>query len=377
MRGNIRSRGRDTWEVRVDIGRDPLTGKRRQVSRTVRGRKRHAEALAASLISQHELGIDAPRGRQSVGDFLRHWLREYAKPSTAPKTFRRYEEIVRLHLIPVIGSLSLSKLRPSHIQGVHRRVAEKGLSTRTALHCHRVLKEALQHAVRWQLLSRNPADAVDAPRPQRYEIAATGPEDLKRLLDAADQTRYGPLVTVALLTGLRTGELLGLRWQDVDFDNAVLRVQQTCQWLSGEGFIFRQPKSHRSTRPVALSPDTVETLRGCRVSYLEERLAAGTAYEDNDLVFADALGRPFHPHTVWDGWRRIVKAANLPRLRFHDLRHAHASLLMAQGVHPKIVSERLGHSSVSITLDIYSHVAPNLQADAAAGLDALLKRGKA
>src|SRR6266496_886883 len=273
MRGNIRSRGKGTWEVRIDIGRDPLTGKRRQVSRTVRGRKRHAE--------------------------------------------------------------------------------------------------------RWQLLSRNPADAVDAPRPQRYEIAAQGPDDLKRLLDSADQTRYGPLVSVALLTGLRMGELFGLRWLDVDLDNGVLRVQQTCQWLSGEGFIFRQPKSHRSTRPVALSPDTVEILRGRRVSYLEERLAAGTAYEDNGLVFADALGRPLHPHTVWDGWRRIVKATGLPRLRFHDLRHAHASLLMAQGVHPKIVSERLGHSSVSITLDISSHVAPNLQADAAAGLDTLRKRGNA
>jgi len=377
MRGHIRKRGKDSWEVRVDIGRDPTTGKRRQVSRTVRGRKRDAEALLASLISQHELGIDAPRGRQTVGDFLQHWLREYAKPNTAPKTFRRYEEIVRLHLTPVIGSMSLSKLRPSDIQAVHRKVAEKGLSARTALHCHRVLKEALQHAVKWQFLSLNPAHRVDAPRPQRHDMAAQRPDDLKRLLDAADKTRYGPLVTVALLTGLRMGELFGLRWLDVDLDDGILRVQQTCQWLSGEGFIFRQPKSHRSTRPVALSPDTVEILRVRRVSYLEERLAAGTAYEDSGLVFADALGRPLHPHTVWDGWRRIVKAADLPRLRFHDLRHAHASLLMAQGVHPKIVSERLGHSSVSITLDIYSHVAPNLQADAAAGLDTLLKRGKA
>ena len=376
MRGHIRKRG-DSWEVRVDIGRDPVTGKRRQMSRSVRGRKRDAEAAVASLISQHEAGIDAPRGKQTVGDFLKQWLKDYAQTNTAPKTFRRYEEIVRLHLTPVIGEIRLSKLRPLHIQPVYRKVTEQGLSARTALHCHRVLREALHHAVKWQLLSQNPADAVESPRPTRSEMAAVAPDDLKRLLDSADQTRYGPLVTVALLTGLRMGELLGLRWQDVDFDNSVLCVQQTCQWLSGMGFIFRQPKSYRSVRPVALSPDTVERLRQCRVRQLEERLAAGTAYEDKGLVFADALGRPLHPHTLWDAWRRIVKAANLPRLRFHDLRHAHASLLMAQGVHPKIVSERLGHSSVSITLDIYSHVAPNLQADAAAGLDALLKRGKA
>ncbi len=377
MRGNIRNRGKDTWEVRIDMGRDPLTGKRRQVSRTVRGRKRDAEALAASLISQQEAGIDTPRGRQTVSNFLQQWLRDYARPNTAPKTFRRYEQIVRLHLTPVIGEIRLSKLRPLHIQAVYRKVGEKGLSARTALHCHRVLREALHHAVKWQLLSRNPADAVESPRPLRFEIAALGPEDLKRLLDAADQTNYGPLVTVALLTGLRTGELLGLRWQDVDFEHAVLRVQQTCQWLSGEGFIFRQPKSHRSTRPVALSPDTLEILRQSRVRHLEERLAAGTAYEDNGLVYADALGRPIHPSTLRQAWLGIVEAAGLEGFRFHDLRHAHASLLMAQGVHPKIVSERLGHSSVSITLDIYSHVAPGLQAEAAAGLDALLRRKKA
>lgn len=231
--------------------------------------------------------------------------------------------------------------------------------------------------MKWQLLGRNPADAVESPRPLRHEIAAVPPDDLRRLLDAGDQTNFGPLVTVALLTGLRAGELLGLRWQDVDFDNGVLRVQQTCQWLSGEGFIFRQPKSHRSTRPVALTPGTVEILRRVRVKQLEERLAAGTAYEDQGLVFTDALGRPIHPSTLRQTWLGIVKAAGMERLRFHDLRHAHASLLMAQGVHPKIVSERLGHSSVSITLDIYSHVAPGLQAEAAAGLDALLQRKKA
>src|SRR5438132_1899913 len=178
MRGHIRKRG-DAWEVRVDIARDPVTGKRRQLSRTVKGRKRDAEAVAASLISQHEAGIDAPRGRQTVESFLQQWLKDYAKPSTAPKTFRRYEQIVRLHLTPVVGNILLSKLRPLHIQAIQRKVDEKGLSGRTALHCHRVLREALQHAVKWQLLSRNPADAVDAPRPQRYEIAAQGPNDLK------------------------------------------------------------------------------------------------------------------------------------------------------------------------------------------------------
>lgn len=376
MRGNIRKRGKDSWEVRVDMGRDPLTGKRRQVSRTIKGTKRDAQALAASLISQYEAGIDVSRDKQTVGDFLRMWLREYAKPNTAPTTFRRYEQLVGLHITPIIGDKPLNKLRPLHVQAVYSNMAEKGLSARTALQCHRVLREALHHAVKWQLLSRNPADAVESPRPLRYEMTALGPDDLKRLLDAADQTRYGLLVSVALFTGLRKGELLGLRWQDVDFDNCALHVQQTCQWLSGEGFIFRQPKSHRSARSVALSTDTVEILKHRRVRNLEERLAAGTAYEDKGLVFTDALGRPINPNTLRDAWLGIVKASGIGRLRFHDLRHAHASLLMAQGVHPKIVSERLGHATVGITLDTYSHVLPGLQREAAEGLDALLKRSK-
>jgi integrase len=201
---------------------------------------------------------------------------------------------------------------------------------------------------------------------------------LPRLLDTADQTEYGDLVSLALMTGLRQGELLRLRWQDVDFENAAaLRVQQTCQWLLREGFIFRQPKSHRSTRPVAVSPATIGRLQQHRIKQLEERVLAGNAYEDRNLVFANALGRPLHPSSLRAKWLDIFDAAGLTGVHFHDLRHAHASLLMAQGVHSKIVSERLGHSSVGITLDTYSHVAPGLQAEAAASLDWLLERKKA
>ena len=377
MQGNFRKRGKGSWEVRVDMGRDPLTGKRRQVSRTIKGTKRDAQALAASLISQQGAGIDAPPGKLKVGDYLRQWLSAYAQPNTAPNTYKRYEELVRLHLASVLGGVPLTKLRPQHIQEAYRRMLAKGLSARTVIQAHRILREALDHGVEWQMLSRNPADQAKPPRPLRHEIAPPAADDLKRLLDVADETDYGALVEVALLTGLRLGELLGLRWQDVDFDQAVLRVQQTCQWLPRQGFIFRQPKSYRSVRPVALSPDTVERLRQCRVKLLEERLAAGTAYEDNNLVFANALGAPIHPSTLRGAWLRMLKKAGLGHIRFHDLRHAHASLLMAQGVHPKIVSERLGHATVGITLDTYSHVLPGLQREAAAGLDALLQRKKA
>jgi len=211
----------------------------------VKGTKREAEALLVELLHQRENGIDAPPGRLTVAEYLQRWLSVYAQPNTAPKTFRRYEQIVRVHLLPVIGGIPLTKLRPLHIQEVYTQVLKKGVSARTALHCHRVLREAVQHALKWQLMPRNPADAVEPPRPQRYEIAAMGPDEVKRLLATADETPHGDLIHLAAMTGLRQGELMGLRWQDVDLDAGVLHVRQTCQWLSRVGFIFRSSATSR------------------------------------------------------------------------------------------------------------------------------------
>lgn len=375
MPGHITKRSKNSWAVVVDMGRDPLTGKRRQVWRSVKGTKKDAEALLLQLQNQKANGVDVLPGRVTVAEYLAKWLETYARPNTAPKTFRRYEQLIRVHIVPVVGGIPLGKLRPLHIQQVYQNVQDKGRSARTALHCHRVLRHALQQAVKWQLLTTNPADAAEAPRPTRYEMRALDASEVRRLLTEADQTPFGTLVHLAVATGLRQGEILGLRWQDVDLDNGIVRVRQTCQWLSKEGFIFRQPKTYRSSRPVALSPDAVERLKQHRVLQVEERLAAGSAYQTNDLVFSNGLGEPIHPSNLRKAWLEIVEQAQLGHLRFHDLRHTHASLLLEQGVHPKIVSERLGHSTVGITLDVYSHVTPSLQAEAASQFDDLLANG--
>ena len=374
MPGSIMKRGKGSWTVVVDVGRDPVTGKRRQLWRSVKGPKRDADALLAQLVHQRETGIDAPPGRLTVAEFLQRWLTSYAKPNTAPKTYQRYEELVRIHIVPVLGEVPLSKLRPLHVQAVYREVNRKGRSARTALHCHRVLREALQHAVKWQLLSRNPADAVDAPRAERYEIPALEADEVRRLLSVAEDNRLGTLIHLAVMTGLRMGELLGLRWRDVDLEHGAIAVRQTCQWLPRQGFIFRSPKTYRSARPVSVPDGIVERLREHRASQLEKRLAAGSAYESHDLVFANALGTPIHPNTLRDAWIKVAAKAGL-KLRFHDLRHIHASLLLQQGVHPKVVSERLGHSAVGITLDTYSHVVPSLDAEVANRLEEMLANG--
>ncbi len=375
MQGHIRKRAKDSWTVVVDMGRDAKTGKRSQLWRSLRGTKREAEALLAQLIHQREGGVDSPPGRMTVGRFLDYWLSTYARPRVAPKTFQRYEQLVRVHLVPSLGEIPLTKLRPLHVQQACTLVQEKGLSAATALFCHRVLREALQHAVRWQVLTRNPCDATDPPRPERKILEALSPEQARSLLSAAEQTPYGTLIYLAVSTGMRRGELFGLRWQDVDLDARVLSIRQTCQWLPGDGFVFRRPKTHRSSRPVALSSEAIAHLREHRRAQLEQRLAAGVAYQDSDLVFANALGAPIHQSNLRRVWLQIVSRVGLRKFRFHDLRHAHASLMLKQGVHPKIVSERLGHSSVGITLDTYSHVAPSLQAEAAEGFDEVLANG--
>jgi integrase len=379
MPGRIVKRAKGSWTVVVDLAPDSVTGRRRQLSRAVRGPKRNAEALLVELLHERDAGLEHPRHRLTVQDYLQRWLADYVETNLAPKTLEMYRQIITGHVLPALGQVPLTGLRPQQLQGWYTELLEGGrtdgaggLSRRTVLRYHQVLHAALRQAVRWQLLVRNPADAVEPPRPPRRELQVPDAAEVRALLAAADGTPYGPLVRLAILTGMRRGELLGLRWGDVDLDAAVLHVQQSAQRITGQGMIFRQPKTRLSRRAIALSPVAVALLRQHRRRQAETRLLAGSAYEDHGLVFTSGLGSPVEPGNLLRGWTKIIAVAGTPHVRFHDLRHAHATLLLRQGVHPKIVSERLGHASIAITLDTYSHVVPGLQEAAAAQLDALL-----
>jgi integrase len=289
---------------------------------------------------------------------------------------------VRRQIIPALGSAQLTELRPQQIQAFYARLRSEGqradgrpgrLSANTVFRVHQVLHRALVHAVRWQKLARNPADSVQAPREDRPAITMLSAADVSRLLAAADATPIGALTRMAVMTGMRRGELLGLRWSDIDLDGGVASVQQTAQRIDGAGWVFRQPKTKLSRRAVALSPTTVQLLHKRRRDQAEARLLAGSAWQDRNLVFTSALGTPIEPGTIRRIWRRILAAADVGHVRWHDLRHAHATLMLSVGIHPKIVSERLGHSSIEMTVDTYSHVLPGLQAAAAAQLEALLE----
>jgi len=280
---------------------------------------------------------------------------------------------------PALGHHPLSKLQPLHIARSYsealasgRKDGNGGLSARSVLHHHRVLRSALHQAVKWLLLPRNPADAVEPPRPQHREMRALDEAATAKLLRAALKTRLSLPVLLAVTTGLRRGEILALRWQDIDFQNNSLAVRQSLEQTRA-GLTFKQPKTLKGRRVVALPSLAVDALKQHKVRQATTKLGLGAAYQDHDLVCARDDGTPWPPDAFSTAFVGLVRKAAVPTVRFHDLRHTHATQLLRQGVHPKIVSERLGHATVGITLDVYSHVMPGMQEEAAARTDAALR----
>ena len=376
MKGSIRQRSKGSWEICIDTGRDPATGRRLRHFENVRCRKAEAQRRLRELLLSVEQGTYVKFDRLTVAQFLEEWLQDYVATNTAPRTSERYQEIVRVHLIPALGSLPLLSLRPHHIQKYYaeamesgRRDGKGGLSALTVHHHHRVLYEALRYGVKHGILIRNVAEAVDAPRPEHKELAILAASDVQLILDACKETPYYVLFFTLAYTGLRRSELLGLRWEDVDLQKSTLSVVRSLHQLRGGKYIFSEPKTKRSRRQIALSPSLAIVLWEHWLKQEHARKLLGKPLESTDLVFSHPDGRPIRPDSVTRAFPEIAKSVGLRNVRLHDLRHAHATILLQQGVNPKIVQERLGHSSVSTTLDIYSHVLPGLQEAAARQFD--------
>ncbi len=365
MKGSIRKRAPGVWQVRIETGTDPVSGSRLRRSVQVYGTRKDAENERTALLHAVQTGTYVDPTRETVAEFLERWLRDYALAAVGRRTYERYEEIVRLHVVPALGRLRLTDVRPAHILTAEREWRELGLSPYTVLKHHRLVREAFQHAVRWQLLVVNPADAVTPPRPERREMLALDRDQAAALLEAAAGSEFEAPILTALYSGLRVGELLGLRWRDVDLTSGQLHVQQAAQPVKGGGVTYAPPKTHRSRRAVSVPAPVSEALQRHRATQTMARLAAGPAWQDGDLVFAGRQGGPMSRTRLRLAFQGLLAAAALPRIRLHDLRHTMATLMLAQGEHPKIVSERLGHATVGITLDTYSHVLPGLQAAAA------------
>ena len=355
MRGHITKRGKDSYTIVIDIGRDLETGKRKQQWVSVKGTKKEAEKKLSELLNQLDNGVYMKPGKTTLADFLDRWLKDYAYANLAPRTAEGYETIIRNHLIPKLGGIPLTKIKPEHVQRYYADMLANGrcdgkgaLNPLTVRHHHMTLHNALKCAVKWGLLVRNPVDAIDAPRTTHTEMKVMSEEDLNRFLKVVKPTPYYELLLCQI------------------------SVNRTMHCLRNGDIVFRPPKTAKGRRIVSLSPSTAFVLREHWETQETIRLMQGLRLEDSDLVFSKEDGSPLIPNAITSAWLRLVKRAGLEGIRLHDARHTHASLMLKQGIHPKIVQERLGHSTIAITLDTYSHVAPGLQEAAALRFDDIL-----
>ena len=329
--------------------------------------------------SDHSKGLPVSLERQTVGQFLNRWLTDSVKPSVRPRTFESYELTVRLHLEPELGKIRLEKLTPQHVQTVLNRKSRDGkLSARSVAYIRAVLRQGLNQALRWGLITRNPATLVDPPRSVRREIAPLNADQARALLEAAKGNRLEAFYVVSLLLGLRRGEVLGLRWQDVDFDQRTLKVRQTIQRIAHKltagtaGLVPAEPKTEKSRRTLSLPDGVIRALKAQRARQATERLSAGTDWRDSDLIFTSPTGKPLDPKAVHCDFKRLLAKAELPTAtRLHDLRHSAASLLLAQGVPLRTIMELLGHSSLAMTANVYAHVAPAVLREVADRMDVI------
>lgn len=377
MAGQMIQRGRDRWLLRFYKGRDPLTGERVYKSITFRGGKNQARAELDRMLREQREGRASQTPDLTLDEHLDRWFDLHAGNHYAPKTLLNYRGIINFDVRPTIGRVRLSELKPEHVQKVLNRMRERGVCSNTRRRLYSVLSTCLDSAVEWGTLEQNPAAQVQIPRREQKEMRAMSREEAACFLAVTDRGRWSEYFRTALVTGMRPGELAGLRWGDVDFEGWVISVQRSLVWrgdTAAAGWLLVQPKTERGRRQVAIPASLAESLRGLKRRQDELKRRAGAEYDDHGFVFANRRGRPIYPRTfVRSVFKVALVRAGLPRsIRLYDLRHTCATLLLKGGEHIKVVSERLGHANVAITLEVYVHVLPGMQQDAASRMEALL-----
>jgi integrase len=342
--------------------------------RTLYGKTRQEVAAKLSkALADREGGLTFDAGSMTVGEYLARWLSHSVRDTVSQKTYERYESIVRVHLSPALGRIRLKALTPDHVRVLYREKLDSGLAPRSVLHIHRTLSKALKQATDDGLIPRNAAASVKPPQARREEMQPLSRDQVGMFLDTVKEDRMEALYVLAVTSGLRQGELLALKWEDVDIErtNPTLEVRRSLSETRGRRS-FVTPKSGRG-RYLRLSKRAAGALRVHRKRQLEERVRKAGLWEDHGLVFPSAVGTPMSGRNLYRAFKIRVKRASLPQtLRFHDLRHTCATLLLRQGVNPKFVQELLGHADISLTLNTYSHVLPDMGDAAAGGMDAAL-----
>lgn len=374
MAGQIIKRADRTYLVRIFNGRDE-NGKRRYINKTIHGTKKDAERYRTAKLRDKHLGINIEPASESLAKYLDKWLETSVKPRVRSRTYDDYVSLMARYIREPLGAVKLSDLRPIDIQKVYQSMQERELSPRVVRYTHAVLSSALKQAVKWDMLPRNPASAVDLPRMVRKEMKAMSPAEASRFLEALKGTRQYALFNFALTTGMRPQEYLGLKWSDVDLEKGSATVQRAIVWKreKGGGWAFAEPKTPRSRRTIPLPASTVKALLEHKRQQGIERLRLGSEWQDHGLVFPTTIGTPYTLSSLTNKWfKAALVKADLTGFNLYSLRHTHATLLLANGENAKVASERLGHSTVVLTLDTYSHVLPDMQQQAAERIESLL-----
>ena len=372
MRGHVRKRGKK-WCIVVDLGQNE-NGKRKQKWISGFKTKKEAENDLSRILNDLLNGTYVEPNKLTVNEYIKRWL-EFKKTKVSARTVEIYESFIRNHVIPAFGQYLLMRLQPIQIQDFYNRVLQEGTLTASTVHrLHYLLKNAFMQAVKWQLLMRNPIDLVDAPRVVHREMKVFDESQITHLLEfARGEKMYYMAILLAVTTGMRKGEICALRWKNIDFDNAKLKVEHTLQ-VNGGKPIFKAPKTPKSRRTIDLPSFVVDELKHHKVEQNKQRLLSGNAYQNYGLVCAMPDGKPFHLTCINDSFTRLLKKADLPHIRFHDLRHTHTTQLFRHNVNIKVISERLGHASIKITLEKYAHLLPSMQKEAASLIDRIFSK---
>jgi len=372
MRGSIREKSKGSWQLQIYTGTGP-DGKPRRHFETVRGRKGDAQRRLTELLSSLDKGVYTPSGRLTVAEHLHQWLEGYVSTNCSHRTLDSHQSIIERHLIPALGQLQLKRLQAQVIQSYYGKACET-LSARSVHYHHRILSQSLKYAVRQGYLGRNPCELVDPPSWKGKAMRTLTPSEVEVLFESAKGNYYYPVIYTAVSTGLRQAELLGLRWRDIDLDYASISVNRVLYKRQGI-CEFKEPKTARSSRRVAMTPKLALYLREYKAERESLYQHLGRQLGLDDLVFTSVAGKPIDPGVVSHTFARIAIQVGLNGVRFHDLRHTFASLMLLRGAKPKVISEALGHSSVAFTMDCYSHIIEGMQEDAMALLDEVLPVG--
>ncbi len=374
MAGQIIKRG-ESWLVRVFLGRD-TNGKRKFHNKTIKGAKKDAQKALNSMLRDADLGLLGNSQKQTLNEYLDVWLDTIAKPRLQYRTFKDYGDLLRRYVRESLGNIKLSDLKAVHIQTLYGKMLERGLSPRIVRYTHATLSSALKEAVKLDILPRNVATLVQLPKQTKKEMDVLSKHEAILFLETLEGERMATMFSFALASGMRCQEYLGLQWKDINFEQGTATVQRAVVWhRTGGGWHFSQPKTAKSRRTVPLPSTVMQELRRHRIRQNEERLKLGAAWHQNDFVFPSEIGTPLNPPNVTRHFKRILKKAEIrTSIRLYDLRHTTATLLLQAGINPKIVSERLGHATIVLTLDTYSHVLPNMQKDATDQLEQMIFR---